>query len=70
MESTDNGILSKPSSHSVDQTMEKLKGILHAKEVALFAPIDHSGTAEKVGIEMKPTKLVIFGNPKAGTHEC
>jgi len=63
----DTGIIDKPSSHSVDQTVEKLKGILAAKGVALFALIDHSGEAEKVGMKMRPTKLLIFGNPKAGT---
>lgn len=67
MASADNGIVNKPSSHSVDQTVEKLKGILQAKGVALFALVDHSGEAEKVGMKMRPTKLLIFGNPKAGT---
>lgn len=62
-----NGIINKPSNHSVDQTVEKLKGILQARGVTLFAVIDHSGEAEKVGIKMPPTKLLIFGNPKAGT---
>jgi uncharacterized protein (DUF302 family) len=64
---TDNGIVSTPSHHSVDQTLERLKTILQAKAVPLFALIDHSGEAEKVGMKMKPTKLLIFGNPKAGT---
>jgi uncharacterized protein (DUF302 family) len=64
---TENGIVNKPSSHSVDETVEKLKGILQAKGVALFALVDHSGEAEKVGMKMRPTKLLIFGNPKAGT---
>lgn len=64
---TDNGIVNEPSSHSVDQTVEKLESVLRAKGVALFALIDHSGEAEKVGIKMRPTKLLIFGNPKAGT---
>jgi len=63
----DNGIVSAPSSHSVDQTVEKLKAMLRAKGVALFALIDHSGEAAKAGIEMRPTKLLIFGNPQAGT---
>jgi uncharacterized protein (DUF302 family) len=67
MASKDNGIVSKPSRHSVDETVAKLRGILQAKSVALFAVIDHSGEAEKVGMKMKPTKLLIFGNPKAGT---
>jgi uncharacterized protein (DUF302 family) len=63
----DNGIVSKPSNHSVDATVEKLKGILQAKGVALFALVDHSGEAEKVDLKMRPTKLLIFGSPKAGT---
>jgi uncharacterized protein (DUF302 family)/uncharacterized membrane protein YidH (DUF202 family) len=64
---TSSGIIDKPSSHSVDQTVEKLKTILQSKGVALFALIDHSGEAEKVGMKMPPTKLLIFGSPKAGT---
>jgi uncharacterized protein (DUF302 family) len=61
------GIIDAPSRYSVDETVEKLKGILQAKGVTLFALIDHSGEAEKVGMKMRPTKLLIFGNPKAGT---
>ena len=64
---TSNGFLSQPSNHSVDETLEKLKRILQAKGVAVFAIVDHSGEAEKAGLKMRPTKLVIFGNPKAGT---
>ncbi len=62
-----NGMVHKPTSHSVDQTVEKLKRILQVRGIALFAMIDHSGEAAKVGLKMKPTKLLIFGNPKAGT---
>jgi uncharacterized protein (DUF302 family)/uncharacterized membrane protein YidH (DUF202 family) len=65
--SRDNGIVSIPSSHTVDQTVEKLETILQSKGVKLFALIDHSGEAEKAGMQMRPTKLLIFGNPKAGT---
>src|SRR6266850_2598983 len=61
------GIIDIPGNHSVDETVEKLKGILQAKGVTLFALIDHSGEAEKVGMKMPRTKLLIFGNPKAGT---
>ena len=61
------GIIDTPSDHSVDQTVEKLKAILQAKGVTLFALVDHSGEAEKVGMKMPPTKLLIFGSPKAGT---
>ena len=64
---TNNGIIDKPSNRSVDQTVEKVKNILQSKGVALFALIDHSGEAEKVGLKMPPTRLLIFGNPKAGT---
>ena len=64
---TDNGIITIPANHSVDQAVEKLKDILQAKGVALFALVDHSGEAEKVGLKMPPTKLVIFGSPRAGT---
>jgi len=61
------GIIDTPSTHSVDQTVEKLKGVLAAKGVTLFALVDHNGEAEKVGMKMPPTKLLIFGSPKAGT---
>jgi uncharacterized protein (DUF302 family) len=61
------GIVDKPSNHSVEQTVDRLKNILQSKGVTLFAVIDHSGEADKVGMKMRPTKLLIFGNPKAGT---
>ena len=61
------GIIDKPSKHSVDQTVENLKNLLQSKGIKLFAVVDHSGEAEKVGIKMRPTKLLIFGSPKAGT---
>ena len=64
---TDNGIVHKPSNHSVDETLRKLQAILQAKGVMVFALIDHSGEAEKVKMQMPPTKLLIFGNPKGGT---
>jgi uncharacterized protein (DUF302 family) len=62
----DTGIVNIPSNHSVDRTVEKLEEILQAKGVKLFALVDHSGEAEKAGMQMHPTKLLIFGNPKAG----
>lgn len=67
MSSTANGIIDKLGNHSVDETAEKLQAILRAKGIALFALVDHSGEAAKVGMKMRPTKLLIFGNPKAGT---
>ena len=63
----DNGIVSKLSLHSVDETVEKLKSLLQSKGVTLFVLVDHSGEAAKVGMSMPPTKLLIFGSPKAGT---
>jgi hypothetical protein len=62
-----NGIVSLRSDRSVDATVDRLKDILQSKGVTLFALIDHSGEAEKVGMKMPPTKLLIFGSPKAGT---
>lgn len=64
---TDKGIIAVPGNHSVDQTVEKLKAHLQAKGIMLFALVDHSGEAEKAGMHMPPTKLLIFGSPKAGT---
>jgi uncharacterized protein (DUF302 family) len=61
------GLVDLPSKHSVDETVEKLKGILQSKGVTLFALIDHSAEAAKAGLKMRPTKLLIFGNPKSGT---
>jgi uncharacterized protein (DUF302 family) len=63
----DNGLVDIPSSRSVNETVEKLKGILQAKSITLFALVDHSGEAEKAGMKMRLTKLFIFGSPKAGT---
>jgi len=51
----------------VDQTVEKIEETLRAKGVKLFAVVDHSGEAERAGLQMRNTKLLIFGNPKAGT---
>jgi uncharacterized protein (DUF302 family) len=61
------GITELPSRHSVDETVSRLEGLLGSKGVPVFALVDHSGEAAKVGLTMPPTKLVIFGNPKAGT---
>jgi len=63
-----NGVVSRRSGYSVDETVDRLKKLLDAGSVKLFALIDHSGEAEKAGIHiMPPTKLLIFGNPAAGT---
>jgi len=61
------GLIDIPSNHSVDETVTKLEGILQTKGITLFALVDHSGEAAKAGMKMRPTKLLIFGNPRAGT---
>ena len=64
---SDSGIIDERSQHSVEQTVERLTALLRDKGARLFALVDHSGEAAKVGMTMPPTKLLIFGNPKAGT---
>lgn len=63
----DNGIVHLTASGSVAEVLEHLLSILQTKGITVFAVIDHSGEAAKVGLEMRATKLVIFGSPKAGT---
>jgi uncharacterized protein (DUF302 family) len=67
MASSDNGLIHLPCNHSVEETVSKLKQILNHKNITLFAMIDHSGEAAKVEMKMLPIKLLIFGNPRAGT---
>lgn len=64
---TDDGVVRIASHHTVAETVGKLESILQAKNVKVFAIVDHSGEAEKAGLKMPNTKLLIFGNPKAGT---
>ncbi len=64
---SDSGIISVPSHHSVDQTVDTIQGLLEAKGIKLFVLVDHSGEARTAGLEMRPTKLLVFGNPKSGT---
>jgi uncharacterized protein (DUF302 family) len=64
---TGNGLLQVASRYTVDETVNRLESVLAERGVRLFALVDHSGEAEKAGMKMRPTKLVIFGNPKAGT---
>jgi uncharacterized protein (DUF302 family) len=61
------GLIHLRSAHSVEGTVNRLREILAVKGITLFALVDHSGEAEKVGLKMPPTKLLIFGSPRAGT---
>ena len=63
----ESGITTIATKHSVDEAVDKLKAVLDSKGVKIFAIVDHSGEAASVGLTMPPTKLVLFGNPKAGT---
>ena len=62
-----NGLIQVSSPYSVDETVKRLLAILSQKGLQVFALVDHSGEAEKIGMKMQATKLVIFGSPKAGT---
>ena len=63
----DNGLIQVVSRYSAEETMRRLQATFAEKGLQVFAVIDHSGEAEKVGLKMPPTKLLIFGSPKAGT---
>jgi uncharacterized protein (DUF302 family) len=65
--SPDHGIVRNTSQHAMDNTVTTLERILQAKGMKLFEVVDHSAEAERMGLKMRPTKLLIFGNPKAGT---
>ena len=65
--SPDNGMIHLRSPYSVAETLKRLDSVLQMRGLAVFARIDHSGEAEKVGMKMHPTQLVIFGSPKGGT---
>src|ERR1700745_2898054 len=63
----DNGLVRVPSHYPMEETLRRLQAAFAEKGLQVFAVIDHSGEAEKVGLKMPPTKLLIFGSPKAGT---
>src|SRR5690349_11443070 len=60
------GIISISSQHSVDEAVRRLERMLDSKGLKIFAVVDHSGEAQKAGLQMPNTKLIIFGSPKAG----
>ncbi len=61
------GIISLPSHHSVSDTSDRLVNLLENKGMTVFSRIDHAAAAHKVGIDLRPTTLIIFGNPKVGS---
>ena len=61
------GVVTKPSKYTIEETLERLENVIRSKGFTLFASIDHSGEAERVGLRMQDAKLLIFGSPKAGT---
>ena len=62
-----NGLVQVASRYAVDETMKRLQAAFAAKGLQVFAVVDHSREAEKVGLTMRPTRVLIFGSPKAGT---
>jgi uncharacterized protein (DUF302 family) len=63
----DNGIISIRSSHDVKTTVDRLENILREKGMTVFTRINHAEAAQKIGKKLRPTELIIFGNPKVGT---
>ena len=60
-------VVTKPSKYSVPDTIDRIERAVRDKGMQIFARIDHGGEAKKVGLAMRPTELLIFGNPKGGT---
>jgi uncharacterized protein (DUF302 family) len=63
----DGQLVTLPSSHGVSETVERLKALLDEKHIQMFCHIDHAAAARKAGLSLRPTQVLIFGNPKAGT---
>ncbi len=63
----ENGLVTIPSEHSVSETIDRLASVLEKKGFTIFARIDHSKNAAGVDVELRPTELLIFGNPKVGS---
>ncbi|SDH13735.1 DUF302 domain-containing protein [Paraburkholderia phenazinium] len=63
----DNGIVTVPTNRSVEQAADKLASLIEAKQIVLFARIDFAADAQRAGLAMLPSQLLVFGNPRAGT---
>ena len=64
----DNGLISKKSNYSVKETLDRLEGVLKEKGITIALRWSHSDNGNKVGIPLRPTELLLFGNPKLGTN--
>ena len=64
---SENGLITIASHHSVKETIDRLEASLMGRGTTIFARIDHAGGAMEAGLELRPTELIVFGNPKAGT---
>jgi uncharacterized protein (DUF302 family) len=63
----DNGMQHLSSPYSVAETLKRVESLLQEKGLTIFCRVDHSGEAEKAGLKMHPTQLILFGSPKGGT---
>ena len=63
----DNGLVARPSKYSVNETVEKIEAAAKARGLVVFARIDHAEAAQKAGLTMRPTVVILIGSPKAGT---
>jgi uncharacterized protein (DUF302 family) len=61
------GVISKPSPYSVDETIQRLDEVVRGKDLTVFARIDHRAGAREAGLDMQDEQVLIFGNPRAGT---
>lgn len=65
---TENGLITIKSAHSAEETLNRLEQALKKKGIRIFVRISHKENAEGVKLSIRPTELLIFGNPKLGTH--
>jgi uncharacterized protein (DUF302 family) len=63
----DDDLVTLPSAHGANETVERLKSLLNQKKIHVFAHIDHAAGAKEVGLTLRPTQVLVFGNPQAGT---
>jgi len=63
----DADLVTLPSAHGASETVGRLKSLLTQKGIQVFAHVDHAAAAEKAGLSLRPTQVLIFGNPRAGT---